>query len=169
MGTLWVLDSYLFTESNLKQLLQTGLMPVPRLGPESFSIMENLLASPCCVFLRELTLFRILFTICPLCQPCACESLLPVCHLFPDFTRDLIIKHVYPSRTGENLIPWPWFSCWDFKLSVVWELSFSLCSSRPQHIKAKHNFSKCLTKQTNDKYQVGVVWRVSWGQSWIIL
>lgn len=44
-------------------------------------------------------------------------------------------------------------------LNFLWSGNclFPLCSSRPQHIKAKCNYSKCLTKQTNDKYQVGVL------------
>ena len=76
-------DSYLFTESNLKQLLQTGLMPVPPGWIQRASVSWRIYLLLPAVFPRELTLLRILFTICPLCQPCACESLLPIYDLFP--------------------------------------------------------------------------------------
>ena len=156
MGTLWVLNSYLCTESNLKQLLQTGLMPVPPGWVQRASVSWRIYLLLPAVFPRELTLFRILFTICPLCQPCACEVISSHAIYFLWFHTGSNHQNTYLKnrRKFDSLTV-----ILLLILNFLWSGNclFPLCSSRPQHIKAKCNYSKCLTKQTNDKYQVGVL------------
>ena len=149
-------DSHLFTESNLKQLLQTASCRFPQAGSRELQ------------YHGEFTCF---------CLLCSRESWPYSGYCSPSAHY---VNHVLAKVFSPYVIYFLWFHKgsnhqntylknrrkFDYLtvfllliLNFLWSGNclFPLYSSRPQHIKAKCSFSKCLTKRTNDKYQAGVL------------
>lgn len=112
MGTLWVLDSYLFTGIKSKSSFsKTVSCRFPQAGSRELQYHGEFTCFSLLCSRESWPLFRDTVHHLPtMSAMCFVKVFYPYSFISSDFTRDLIIKHI--SRTGENLIPWPWFSCW---------------------------------------------------------
>ena len=156
VGTLWVLDSYLFTESNLKQLLQTASCWFPQAGSRELQ------------YHGEFTCFSLLcswesWPYSGYCSPSAHYVSHVLVKVFSPYVIYFLWFHKGSNHQNTCLKNRRKFDYLTVFLVLILNFLWSgncllpLCSSRPQHIKAKCSFSKYLTKRTNDKYQVAVL------------